>query len=598
MKNKLGILFLVVSISSASYSIAQTTAKISNAKNPVVLKTISSENFYQDIYSNAPWILKNKNWNPEDLLTEVPRPSPNWNQYYQKNTASIHSIAYPFDPFKNEKDYTIDLKLLQKTMNTSDYLSAREKWFQYFPFNDSEGTFKYPYATLKYWDILPHPPIESLNENLSAYAKRYGTENEDSPLLKENAQKEIDQETQTELSQNNKTKLLNNREVYESLLKNLSETNSDVLASNMFMTCDASLDRLMNLIEQKIENGIKFSIIFDHIFALKYSKCFKKLKKMGVKISYSNDFFKIKNQMVYHSKFWIFDGKKAVVYGPNLLDAQVNSSGFNGLYRDSGLEIEGPVVNDLVVEYGKLIKMLKPLKPSRFKFIQNRIEEAEDNILNERNQKLRGTETLTQNGTKNIPNQSCRVVLQTRENRYQLTKLYNAIIKNTKNNLYLSRMLLNNEVEKSPYLESIYNNLLIKTSQPNFNLDITGNNWMTATDVQSGNYKKNDFLSKLYRVFVKQEDARKIVRDTREKLIQETESNFKVWHYFQYYHQKTMLADNVLSAVGSFNINSVSTDKSYEIAVVCYDKQLNQQMKNSIVLDLMNSIPLKSEQIK
>jgi phosphatidylserine/phosphatidylglycerophosphate/cardiolipin synthase-like enzyme len=560
---------------------------------------ISSESFLSTVQQKAPWIEIDEQAilvnNRRDLV-EVPGRPAGWNQHLTAQSRPSDLTWSGVTPVIYGKDYRLNWEKLQAEFPATDRLESRAKWFETFPFNPAEATFKYPYPILSYWDILPHPPIEKLEDDLQSYSEVYGNEGTDSPLLHAPAQLEIDAITDSELSAGNEVNLLSNGEVFQALLRNLEATQKDILASNMFISCDPSNAPLLDLLEKKVNSGVRIHIIFDRIFALKYSKCFKRLKKMGINVNYSNEFFKLKNSMVYHNKFWIFDGKSAVVYGPNIIDTQFNSNGFNGLFRDSGIAIKGPLVNDLIVGYGQI---LKHLKSKAFKEISDRVMTAQANILADRHLGLRSTQTLTKKGTAPLPEGSCRVVFQGSHNdRKNVTDLYENLIRNSEKNLFISHLQLDGESEKSPQMMRLHSAIQNRLKNPQYRVDIEGNNWRTATDVPSSTYDPKELLSKLYQLFTKTADLRTVATEIRARLNHSMPPNFHYWNYFQYYHQKTMLLDNVISVVGSFNANRVSTDKSFEMSVVCYDQKLNHQMRHSIILDLLNSIPLVSGKAK
>jgi phosphatidylserine/phosphatidylglycerophosphate/cardiolipin synthase-like enzyme len=57
-------------------------------------------------------------------------------------------------------------------------------------------------------------------------------------------------------------------------------------------------------------------------------------------------------------------------------------------------------------------------------------------------------------------------------------------------------------------------------------------------------------------------------------------------------HAKTMMADNIFSLVGSYNINPTSEGQSFEQVLACVDQDLADSFQSSIVTDALNSIPV------
>ena len=68
--------------------------------------------------------------------------------------------------------------------------------------------------------------------------------------------------------------------------------------------------------------------------------------------------------------------------------------------------------------------------------------------------------------------------------------------------------------------------------------------------------------------------------------------NFTAWMHFQYVHSKTMLIDNIMASVGSFNFEPYSAEKSHESTVLCYDQRLAQELKADNIRDIVNSTPV------
>jgi phosphatidylserine/phosphatidylglycerophosphate/cardiolipin synthase-like enzyme len=66
----------------------------------------------------------------------------------------------------------------------------------------------------------------------------------------------------------------------------------------------------------------------------------------------------------------------------------------------------------------------------------------------------------------------------------------------------------------------------------------------------------------------------------------------EVWSYFQYFHSKHLLADQVAVVIGSFNLEKISALQSFEIALLCHDSELVRQVQEMTALDLLNSVPM------
>ena len=532
--------------------------------------------FHKSIEESAPYILKTPYSERENLLLQ---------KSSKDKGENIHYLV------KEDKWFETDIDVIKEMTGEEKYLAAHEKFFDRFEFDASGGIFNYNYPLLSYWDILPHPPIASIDRPMEEYTADYGAHApRNETLISYDFNKELNETTKTDLSYDNKLEFLANGEFYVELLKHARKAKKFILGSGMFLTCDPSIMPLVDLLEEKVKSGVPVFLILDRIFALKYGKCFKMVRKTGVKVIYSDKMVKVKNSVVYHNKFWVFDNKKALVFGANLLDAQVESTGLNEMYRDSGVMIEGPAVRDITKEYISLANYLKKWTKDDLSVIA---KENDEIIKKELSEKKRGLENYEQHKEKDG---MCRVVFQGPHNsQTNVTDLYMRLFEETKHSMFISMVRL-------PMGWDFENDRMVATAlkkmaalaENGVRVDLLTNNWLTPTNIKSVNYKDTGIMTSLYRLFVKMEDRNEVIRESRTfyKDRDGANDNFKIWHYFRYNHAKTLMIDNTLNVIGSYNLNTNSTDRSFEMTVVCHDKKLHNDFSKSIVLDLMNSVPL------
>ena len=69
--------------------------------------------------------------------------------------------------------------------------------------------------------------------------------------------------------------------------------------------------------------------------------------------------------------------------------------------------------------------------------------------------------------------------------------------------------------------------------------------------------------------------------------------NINLWLYFQYMHSKVYIFDRLVSVVGSWNFDGFSANKSPETMLFCLDDHLRDQLEESMIRDISNSIPFK-----
>ncbi len=539
---------------------------------------ITLKEFYQQLGPAQSYIKMKPLEDKDDPLIKIKSQGPKLNTKYHLD---------------NDTYFETDTDELMDFVKTKPLVDARKKLFHSYKFETENGNFVFPYPILSHWDILPHPPIQSLKEDQDYYSKTYieGNIRNNPALLETSLNQEFNALTGSDLTYGNKLKVLQNKEVIIEMMKLLRDAKDFVLASNMFITCDPTLDPLLNLMKEKIDQGVEIHLILEKVFALKYSKCFKKIRKLGVQITYAREMIKLKNRYVYHNKFWIFDNKKALVYGANLLDSEVESTGFNQMYRDAGVRLEGPIVTQLSQDYLKIRSYLGGKYSAKLIKINDMVEKQ---IQQDELEKKRGLKNL--DGQKNLSGM-CRVVFQGPHHiKTAVTDLYQRLAEVSKDSIFItstrlpSLEVLQQDVHTAKLLETLYQKAL---ADKNYQVDIMTNNWMGATDVKSQNYTNKGLLSALYKKFAKAENNLEVIDSVRQYLGKpDRQDNFNVWNYFNYYHGKMMLVDNTLSIIGSFNMNRNSNERSFEMALVCYEPEAIQDVQRSIILDLINSVPI------
>lgn len=529
-------------------------------------------------------------FNIEEELLKLVKSSP-FIKVNEKKTGTCQTIPRPINYNKqadfDTKGVSRDLDELNAYSGNQYVLDSHEFSFDRFQFNQSEGCFKYDHIHPKYWDILAYPPIKEIKHDLEYYSKHYSKAfDNDHELLTPDFNKMLNELTQTDVSFGNTSELLLNGDFFSKKIELIKSAKKFILASNMFLTGDYTQTLLYDLLEEKIKEGIPVYYILDKVFALKYNKAFKRLEAIGVQVFYLDNGFKMKNRTIYHTKFWVVDNEDAIVYGANLIDAQINADGFNGGYRDNGVYVTGPVVRDLSSLFietashfnSKSASILKPIKETTQLLIQGEVDSG-----------LRGVENLGQKGM-------MRVVFQGQHSRQtNVTDLYSKLISTAKSHIHMTnvRSTIKMDFENDRLTAKITQELLDKANDENVRVDILTNNYLTATDVKSVNYKEGGLFTWLYKRFVKREDMRAVTSANRKEFKEKSKNGlYKIWHYFQFTHAKVLSVDSTANVFGSYNLNKLSTDSSYEIALVVYDADFSEKVNEMIVRDLMNSIPI------
>src|SRR5690606_35650241 len=144
-------------------------------------------------------------------------------------------------------------------------------------------------------------------------------------------------------------------------------------------------------------------------------KCIDRMEDGGVDVIRVADFWKPKYlATVLHNKFWIADGREAVIGGQNFHDFANTSDGFH-LTRDTDVWIKsGPAVTDLEFEYLRLWDRYRKKKKNGS--VEPYLTEVKARLQAERDARVRGRLNYTHwlGSPETRMNGVCRVLVQDR----------------------------------------------------------------------------------------------------------------------------------------------------------------------------------------
>lgn len=146
------------------------------------------------------------------------------------------------------------------------------------------------------------------------------------------------------------------RETFELIINEIEKAERFLLLQFYIFRNDDTGKKIANLLKKKADEGIKVYILYDHFGSFGTPRAFwKDLRKGGVSVAASRP-FKLSAPFKYvrrdHRKLIIIDGIKAFTGGLNIANEY---SGFRlrrrEPWRDTGILIEGSVVNQLLDEF-------------------------------------------------------------------------------------------------------------------------------------------------------------------------------------------------------------------------------------------------------
>ena len=114
------------------------------------------------------------------------------------------------------------------------------------------------------------------------------------------------------------------------------------------------LDTLINLLEEKVKEGIEVRILYDDIGSMKHlpRKFYKKLIDKGIKCIVFNRYnpvVTVVHNNRDHRKLLIVDGEYGFVGGINIADEYINKIQPFGHWKDNGILLDGEGVKNMVI---------------------------------------------------------------------------------------------------------------------------------------------------------------------------------------------------------------------------------------------------------
>lgn len=532
--------------------------------------------------------------------------------------------------------WSFDVRKFIEQQGTVDFNSAKKKFYSQQPFDLKTFRHQLPYAPMKEWAGLNHPPLDSLKgQDLSKYSKNFkpldytSSQFDGSRYFDVEFHRKLDKKTDSQLTRDNELIVLEDEQSHFERLRQIRQAKFSIYMSSLVFTKEARVQELVDALIERAQAGVDVRILAEKSMSLIHGSMLRKLEKNGVKVIRANDFFNYNSFAIYHSKVFLRDGEVAMIGGINQIDADVGSKGTDMKNRDLDTAVRGPVVTDITYHFmedwnhfANKSKWLGKGTPhfTEEQFLQierdRRTQElkgqrGEKNYatwLHDREQRMRGlARYIAQKPYKDVSVITQALIehldavteywgftnpqaLDTKKEDYPKTRGLRLFYDSFKNfNALFDKMqeLLRNRPQ-------VHVDLVTSGAEFGVNEAVP----MTRDRIRKAlDQPRYTILNKIYA------NLNQVWLDTVNILIapkqyQNLLKDFgpypqvDTWIHTSFIHAKVMIFDRLAISFGSLNPHHNATDHAYEVTLIVQDASFAALIDQAMVLDMANSVPL------
>ncbi|MEE9448663.1 MAG: phosphatidylserine/phosphatidylglycerophosphate/cardiolipin synthase family protein [Ignavibacteriaceae bacterium] len=525
-----------------------------------------------------------------------------WDPYYKKRILPDSNLSVEV----LQELFEFDEKRFVNESGQEDFLSATYQFYRSQPYDSKRQTYERPYRYLSAWGCLFFPPIKKLRQSLPFYHSKFtcdfNPKTVTSRYFDPEFQKQLDEETQTELTYGNKLRaLFNGSESFPQKLRLTAEAKKFLYIAVMTMVADETGRELVRNMVNAKRNGVDVRLITEGSYALSISNyCIGVLEREGIPVVRVDDKSLSHLDRMFHNKIWIRDGEEAILGGMNVLNYQNKSDGFNFLNRDTDILVQGPAVTSLLESFIELWKKydteLRPIALGEYTLATR--------LASERAEGVRGSENYARwlGNPETRMNGICRTAVQGNNAEPQkIVMLLLRYLEEAQHSFYVTNPEIEFDLDrKMEYIDMLAELMQNKASNPDFYLAYITNgfdgglgekNIFIRRSVRDANLLGENFWEDMLTPLVDEDghDVNQRVRRAIHPLIQVGVHGFQ---YFNYIHAKEFYFDRLLVGIGSWNFDGFSANNNHECIIFCLDENLRLQIEHQMVLDMVNSVPI------
>jgi phosphatidylserine/phosphatidylglycerophosphate/cardiolipin synthase-like enzyme len=525
-----------------------------------------------------------------------------WDPYYKKRILADKGIKIKV----LQELFKIDEKRFVIESGQKDFLSAVYNYYRNQPFDKKSQTYERPYRYLSAWGSLFFPPIKELRYPLSFYHTGFSSDFDPlavtSKYFDPDFQKQLDQETQTELTYGNELcALFNGSQSYPHKQRFTTEAKKFLYVAIMTIVADETGRELIRNMVNLKRAGVDVRVITEGLYSFSISNySIGVLEREGIPVVRVDDKSLSQLNRMFHNKIWICDGEEAILGGMNVLNYQNKSDGFNFLNRDTDILVRGPAVTSLLDSFIKLWKKydtdLRPIALGEYTLATN--------LAAERAAGVRGSENYARwlGNPETRMNGICRTAVQGNNAEPQkIVSLLLRYLEEAQHSFYLTSPEIEFDLDrKLEYIDMLAQLMKDKAEIDDFYLAYITNGFdgglgeksiFFRKSAQDANLVGDRFWEDMLTPLV-DEDGRDVSRRVRSAIQPLIQAGVHGFQYFNYIHAKVFYFDRILVGIGSWNFDEYSANNNHECAIFCMDEKLRLQIENQIMLDMVNSVPI------
>jgi phosphatidylserine/phosphatidylglycerophosphate/cardiolipin synthase-like enzyme len=525
-----------------------------------------------------------------------------WDPYYKKRILPISSLSTK----ALQELFEFDENRFVRESGQNDFLTAAYRYYYRQPFDTIRQTCGRAYRYLSVWGSLFFPPIKKLTQPLyfyhSGFAGDFDPQAVSSRYFDPEFQKQLDEETQSELTYGNKIRaLFNGVESYPEKRRLTLEARKFLYVAVMTMMGDETGRELIRNMVNAKRAGVDVRLITEGLYAFSFSNyCVGVLEREGIPVVRVDDKSLNRLNRMFHNKIWIRDGEEAILGGMNVLNYENKSDGFNFLNRDTDILVQGPAVTSLLESFIKLWKKydteLRPIALGEYTLATR--------LAAERAAGIRGSENYARwlGNPETRMNGICRTAVQgNRAEPQKIVMLLLRYLEAAQNSCYMTNPEIDFDLDRRVEYHDMLAQLMIdKVSDPHFYLAYITNgfdgglgekNIFIRHSVRDAHLLGETFWEDMLTPLI-DEDGRDVDRRVRKTIRPLVQAGVHGFQYFNYMHAKEFYFDRLLVGIGSWNFDEFSANNNHECAIFCLDEKLRLQIEHQMVLDMVNSVPI------